>query len=95
MPFYKRPYSPGQLQFITTSTYPRAPLFLSERFCRCFVRTLVRLWQEMKFVLIGWVLMPDHSHLLLNPAERDRRNHPSDSEGAERADGQPYSQNAS
>ena len=95
MPFYKRFYSPGELQFITTSTYRRAPLFLSERFCRCFVRTLERLWQEMKFLLIGWVLMPDHFHLLLNPAERDRRNHPSDPEEAKRADGQPYSQNAS
>ena len=40
MPFYKRTYSPGELQFITTSTYRRAPLFLSERFSRCFVQTL-------------------------------------------------------
>ncbi len=67
MPFYKRSYSPGELQFITTSTYRRAPLFLSERFCRCFVRRLERLRQEMKFLLIGWVLMPDHLHLLLKP----------------------------
>jgi len=67
MPFYGRTYSPGQLQFITSSTYRRAPLFLSERFCRCFVRRLERLRQEMKFLLIGWVLMPDHFHLLLRP----------------------------
>ena len=67
MPLYKRSYSPGQLQFITTSTYRRARLFLSERFCRCFVRRLERLRQEMKFLLIGWVLMPDHFHLLLKP----------------------------
>ena len=56
---------------------------------------LERLRQEMKFLLIGWVLMPDHFHLLLNPAERDRRNHSTDPEEAKRADGQPYSQNAS
>jgi putative transposase len=67
MPFYNRTYSPGQLQFITTSTYRRAPLFLSERFCRCFVERLAEVRQEMKFLLIGWVLMPDHFHLLLQP----------------------------
>ncbi len=43
MPLYKRHYSPGQLQFITTSTYRRAPLFLSECFPRCFVETLAHL----------------------------------------------------
>ena len=46
MPFHKRTYSPGQLPFITTSTYRRAPLFLSERFCRCFVQRLGGVRQE-------------------------------------------------
>ncbi len=71
MPFYKRRYSLGQLQFITSSTYRRAPLFLSDRFCRCFVRRLERLRQEMKFLLIGWVLMPDHFHS--SPGSRRQR----------------------
>src|SRR3990172_5632537 len=67
MPFYKRHYSPGQLQFITTSTYRRAPLFLSERFRRGFVETLAELRKEMVFLLVGWGLMPDHFHLLAKP----------------------------
>ena len=67
MPFYKRNYSPGQLQFITTGTYHRAPLFLSERFCRCFVQRLAEVRQGLKFLLLGWVLMPEHFHLLLKP----------------------------
>ena len=67
MPFYKRHYSPGQLQFVTASTYRRAPLFISERFRRGFVETLAQARQEMTFRLIGWVLMPDHFHLLLKP----------------------------
>jgi putative transposase len=67
MPFYRRHYSPGQLQFITTSTYRRAPLFLSERFRRCFAEILSETRTEMKFLLIGWVLMPEHFHLLLTP----------------------------
>ena len=67
MPLYKRSYSPGQLQFVTTSTYRRAPVFLSERFCRSFVQRLAEVRQELSFLLIGWVLMPDHFHLLLKP----------------------------
>jgi hypothetical protein len=37
MPFYRRYFHPGQLRFVTTSTYRRAPVFSSERFCRDFV----------------------------------------------------------
>jgi hypothetical protein len=40
MPIYHRTYSPGELQFITSSTYRRAPVFLSPRFCRYFVQRL-------------------------------------------------------
>ena len=67
MPLYHRTYSPGQLQFITTSTYRRAPVFLSHRFCHCFVQRLEEVRQELKFLLIGWVLMPEHFHLLIKP----------------------------
>ena len=87
MPLYKRHYSPGQRQFITTSTYRPAPLFLSECFRRCFVETLAHLRQAMKFRLVGRVLMPDHFHLLLNPAERDCAHHARHRQLIERADG--------
>jgi REP element-mobilizing transposase RayT len=93
MPIYKRTYSPGQLQFITTSTYRRAPLFLSRHFCRCFVQTLAEAREEMKFRLLGWVLMPDHFHLLLQPQSAEST--PPDPEGTEGANGRPYSQDAS
>ncbi|HXJ95675.1 MAG TPA: transposase [Terriglobia bacterium] len=67
MPFYHRTYNRGELQFITSSTYRRAPLFFSERFRRCFVQRLEEVRQELKFMLIGWVLMPEHFHLLIKP----------------------------
>ena len=67
MPFYHRVYSPGELQFITASTYRRTPLFLSNRFQRCFIERLEEVRQELHFLLIGWVLMPDHFHVLLKP----------------------------
>jgi REP element-mobilizing transposase RayT len=54
------------LQFITASTYRRAPLFLSERFSGGFVETLAQARPEMTCLLIGWVLRPDNFHLLLS-----------------------------
>ena len=67
MPIYGRHFEPGQLQFITTSTYRRSRLFTCQRFCGIFVETLRQLRQETGFLLIGWVLMPDHFRLLIRP----------------------------
>ncbi len=67
VPVYRRHFLPGQLQFITASTYCRAKLFESERFRQDFVEVLQQLRQEMGFRLIGWVLMPEHFHLLIKP----------------------------
>ena len=55
------------MQFITTSTYRRSRLFTCQRFCWAFVETLRQLRQETGFLLIGWVLMPEHFHLLIRP----------------------------
>ena len=68
---FTRIYTPGQLQFITSSTYRRAALFFSDRFCRCFVQRLEEVRQEWHFLLIGWVLMPEHFHLLIKPEPAD------------------------
>jgi len=62
-----RVYSPGELQFITTSTYRRMPLFLSDRFQRCFVQRLEEVRQKLHFLLLAWVLMPEHFHVLIKP----------------------------
>jgi putative transposase len=67
MPIYHRTYSPGELQFITSSTYRRAQVFRSRRFCQYFVQRLEEVRQKMNCLLTGWVLMPEHFHLLLKP----------------------------
>ena len=67
MPIYHRTYSPGELQFITSSTYRRTQVFRSPRFCDFFVQHLEGVRQKMHCLLIGWVLMPEHFHLLLKP----------------------------
>lgn len=67
MPIYGRHFEPGQLQFITTSAYRRAPLFESEVFRWFFVQILRQLRAETGFLLVGWVLMPEHFHVLIKP----------------------------
>jgi len=76
MPFYHRVYTPGQLQFITSSTYRRTPLFLSDRFRRGFVQRLEEMRQELHFLLVGWVLMLDYTHN--NPVTRGLVSSPGD-----------------
>ena len=67
MPIYHRHFEPGQLQFITTSTYRRTKLFERDLFRWYFVQVLQQLRKETGFLLIGWVLMPEHFHLLIKP----------------------------
>ena len=50
-----------------TSTYRRCRLFTCQRFCWIFVETLRQLRHESGFLVIGWVLMPEHFHLLIRP----------------------------
>jgi hypothetical protein len=58
MPIYGRRHEPGQLQFITTSTYRRSKLFEADCFRWAFVHVLRQIRQETAFLLMGWVLMP-------------------------------------
>lgn len=60
-------YGGNHLHFITASTYRRARLFDSSRFGGCFVETLNQLREELQFSLVGYVLMPEHFHLLIWP----------------------------
>jgi putative transposase len=52
----------------TASTYRRAKLFDSLRFRRHFIRTLAELRVELDFKIVGYVLMPEHFHLLIWPS---------------------------
>ena len=63
----RRYFAPGQLQFITSSVYRRRKLCDSPRLRGVFVEVLRQLRQETGFLLIGWVLIPEHFHLLIKP----------------------------
>jgi putative transposase len=50
-----------------TSTYRRVPVFLNPAYCQLFVDALRAARAKIEFLLIGWVLMPDHFHVLVQP----------------------------
>ncbi len=70
MPRQAHYYGLNHLHFITASTYRRARLFDSDRFRRSFVVALDTLRGELEFRMIGYVLMPEHFHLLIWPSEK-------------------------
>ena len=69
MPRQQHYYGLNHLHYLTTSTYRRARVFDSERFKRKFTSVLDDLRGELGFRVIGYVLMPEHCHLLLWPSE--------------------------
>lgn len=68
MPQPHRYYDENDFHYLTASTYRRARVFDSERFKRQFVSTLAELRTELGFRILGYVLMPEHFHLLIWPS---------------------------
>ena len=62
----KRYYRKGHLHFVTFSCYRRLPLLKSTRARNFVVRELSRVRDELGFRLIGYVVMPEHVHLLMS-----------------------------
>jgi putative transposase len=66
----KRYYGKGHLHFITFSCYRRLPLLKTVRARDIFVQELGRVRDETEFRLIGYVVMPEHVHLLMSEPKR-------------------------
>jgi len=62
----KRHYGKGDLHFVTFSCYQRLPLLGTKRARNVFVHELEKVRNEMGFQLIGYVVMPEHVHLLMS-----------------------------
>jgi putative transposase len=62
----RRHYGKGDLHFITFSCYRRLPLSKTARARDLFVKELGRVRNEMGFHLMGYVVMPEHVHLLMS-----------------------------
>src|SRR6266571_698067 len=57
---------PNTFHYVTLVTYNRVPVFRSERACEIFVSTLSEVRQRNPYKLIGYVIMPDHVHAIIN-----------------------------
>jgi|SRR5580698_452 putative transposase len=68
----KRHYGQGDLHFVTFSCYRRKPLLGTARARDCFVKTLDEVRRRHAFRLVGYVVMPEHVHLLMSePAKKN------------------------
>ena len=66
----KRYYGRGHLHFLTFSCYDRLPFLESESSRNLLVNELVRVRTEYGFRLIGYVVMPEHVHLLVSEPKK-------------------------
>ena len=62
----RRRYGQRHLHFITCSCYRRLPLFASVRSKNLFVKILGEVRDRYGFSLAGYVVMPEHIHLLIS-----------------------------
>jgi putative transposase len=65
-----RYYGAGYSHFITTSCYRRLPLLDSPRNRDLFLRVPEQVRVRYRFVVVGYVVMPEHVHLLLGEPQR-------------------------
>jgi len=56
----------GQTYFVTSNTAERRPFFRHERWAKLFLETLYKYRLE-RYLLHGFVVMPDHFHILITP----------------------------
>jgi putative transposase len=68
----KRQYGQGDLHFVTFSCYRRRPLLGTARARDRFLKILDEIRRRHGFCLVGYVVMPEHVHLLISePAKKN------------------------
>jgi putative transposase len=65
-----RYYGAGYLHFISTSCYQRMPLLDRPQHRDMLLEILERVRRRYRFVVVGYVVMPEHLHLLVSEPER-------------------------
>jgi putative transposase len=66
----KRYYGRGDLHFLTFSCYRRLPLLGTARARNAFVAALAKIRERYHFRLVGYVVMPEHVHLLISEGSK-------------------------
>ena len=69
---FHRYYGAGDLHFITCSCYRRQPLLGTPLHRDLFLKVLEEVRRRYVFVVVGYVVMPEHIHLLISePQEKN------------------------
>ena len=63
-------YGGRDLHFLTFSCYRRQPLLTNADRCDLFLQILERVRRRYRLVVLGYVVMPEHVHLLLSEPQR-------------------------
>jgi putative transposase len=66
-----RLYGSNDLHFLTFSCYRRRPLFRNNAHCDLFLKILDRVRRRYRFVVLGYVVMPEHIQLLVSEPQRE------------------------
>jgi putative transposase len=66
-----RCHDAGYLHFITTSCYQRLPMLGTQKNRDLFLEVLEQVRRRYHFVVVGYVVMPEHVHLLVSEPERE------------------------
>src|SRR2546430_1138729 len=66
----KRYYGRGNLHFVTFSCYQRLPLLGTAYARNLFVEALAAIRARYDFLLVGYVVMPEHVHLLIGESPK-------------------------
>ena len=64
-------YGGNDLHFLTFSCYRRLPFLRSEDRCDLFLKILERVRQRYRLVVLGYIVMPEHVHLLVSEPQRE------------------------
>lgn len=65
-PRLERRQQTGHLHYITFSCHARAPYLASPEAKQVFLKTLESVRRRYEFTVVGYVVMPEHVHLLLS-----------------------------
>ena len=58
---------PNTFHYVTSVCFNRVPVFRSDTACELFIQAFSQTREHCRFKLVGYVIMPDHVHLILNP----------------------------
>ncbi|PYX08839.1 MAG: hypothetical protein DMG88_09075 [Acidobacteria bacterium] len=64
-------YGAGDLHFVTFSCHQRQPLLSDARGRDLLLEILERVRRRYRLVVLGYVVMPEHLHLLLSEPQRE------------------------